>query len=101
VHPDISDEWPSAIVVDSSGNTYTTGVLSSDDTTGGHITSISIIKLNMLGEEQWIYFNDTLGRLSYGNDIASYFSHKIYVAGYTQLLSGDRHLIVLGVDTAG
>ncbi|OGC40524.1 hypothetical protein A2Y85_01365 [candidate division WOR-3 bacterium RBG_13_43_14] len=100
VHPSSSDEWSSAIVVDSLGNTYTTGVLSSDDTTGGHISGISVIKLNTSGQQKWIYFNDTLARHAYGNDIAFKFN-KVYVTGYAQFLNNNKDLIVLCLDTSG
>lgn len=101
VHPDAFGELPAKIAVDSLGNTYTTGVVSSDDTTGGHITGIAIIKLNTLGEEKWIYFNDTLGRLTEGYDIALKNS-KVYATGYTGPSPSNRPVfIVLCVDTSG
>jgi hypothetical protein len=91
---------PFAITVDSFGNTYTTGYLTSQDTTGGHISGICVIKLDTFGQGQWIYFNDTLARLAEGEDIVFKFN-KVYVAGYAQFLGGNKDLIVLCVDTLG
>lgn len=101
VHPSASAERPSAISVDSFGNTYITVVLSSDDTTGGHITGFSIIKLDSNGLQRWIYFNDSMGRLSYGYDIA-YYSLNIYICGYIQSFSpNELRLINACIDTLG
>ena len=101
IHLSSSDERPEAIVVDNLGDTYTTGVLSSDDTTGGHITGIAIIKLNNLGDEKWIYFNDTLGRLTEGYDIALK-NNRVYATGYTGPSPSNYPIfIVLCVDTSG
>ncbi len=96
----VGTDWLSSITTDSSGNTYTAGHLKSSDTTGGHISGIGVIKLNTSGQEQWIYFNDTLARHAYGNDIA-FNSNKVYVAGYAQFLYGNKDLIVLCIDTLG
>jgi len=101
VHPSSSDEWPSAIAVDNLGDTYTTGVLSSDDTTGGKICGIGVTKLNTFGDVKWLYFNDSLGRLSYGYDIAL-DSNKFFVAGYVRSISpNEMRIVTLCVDTMG
>jgi hypothetical protein len=101
VHASYTDEWPAAITIDNIGNTYTTGVICSDDTTGGHLTGIGIIKLNASGQERWIYFNDTLGRLNHGYDIA--YKNKLYVTGYAEYFYPVHkfHHITLCLDTGG
>jgi hypothetical protein len=90
VEPMISDV-PYAIDADSSGNNYTTGYLSA---------GLGIIKLNSTGEEKWVYCNDTLGAGAYGQDIVECFK-EIYVAGYSQSVSGNKDLIIANVDTSG
>ncbi len=101
IHPSYTDEWPAALTIDHFGNSYTTGVICSDDTTGGHLTGIGVIKLNSAGQERWIYFNDTLGRLNYGYDIA--YKNKLYVTGYAEYFYPVHkfHLVALCLDTTG
>ncbi|MEO0123665.1 MAG: SBBP repeat-containing protein, partial [candidate division WOR-3 bacterium] len=92
---------PSAIIADSSGNTYTTGHLTSQDTTGGHIEGVCVIKLDSSGELKWCYFNDSLGRLTAGYDIAMK-NNRVYVTGYTgPSPSNSPVFISLCVDTNG
>lgn len=98
IHPSYTDEWPAALIIDHFGNSYTTGVICSDDTTGGHLTGIGVVKLNVSGQERWIYFNDTMGRLNYGYDIACK-NNQIYVTGYFQSAT-EMRCVTLCIDTA-
>lgn len=101
VHPSNTDERPSAITIDNNGNSYTTGIICSDDTTGGHLTGIGVIKVNPSGQEQWIYFNDTLGRLNYGYDIV--YKKKLFITGYAEYFYPVHKVnrIILCLDTTG
>ncbi len=97
VYPSNTDEWPSAITIDNNGNSYTTGVICSDDTTGGHLTGIGVIKVNPSGQERWIYFMDILGRLNYGYDI-KHKDNKLYVTGYV-MSATEMRCVTLSIDT--
>src|SRR4030042_3224103 len=77
VNPGFSD-IPYAIIVDSLGNTYTTGYTR----VGSSGSGLGIIKLNTLGIEQWFYYLDTLGTGETGTDIALKYN-SVYATGYT------------------
>ena len=83
-------EWPTTVVVDGIGNSYTTGLISNADTSG-----IGIIKLDSAGLIDWFYFNDTFGGGA-GYDMVYAFG-DLYLAGVT----GDGRMIVICVDTLG
>lgn len=85
-------EYPTAIVVDSMGNTYLTGLIHI-----GITQVVGIIKLDSLGNEKWLYHGDTLYG-GVGNDITCMFN-KIYLTGIKIDTTGN--MVVTGVDTAG
>lgn len=95
VHPDIGDEWPNAIAVDSFGNSYVTGVIGPVDTsdTGG----VGVILLDLNGNEKGVY---KLIPGGYGNDIVISCGY-IYIIGdaYTQV--GYPNFLILCTDTIG
>lgn len=86
-----SSEYPCATASDSVGNTYTTGCIFSGSSRG-----LGIIKLNTIGGNEWLYFNDTLGNGEIGMDVVFEFN-RVYLTGGT----GMDQLVVLSVDTLG
>jgi len=83
-------EWPSVIVADSVGNSYTTGLISAAETSG-----IGIIKLNSAGGIQWLYFNDSFGG-GVGYDLI-FKDGQLFLGGVT----GTGHMVAICVDTSG
>lgn len=95
VHPDIGDEWPSKIVVDSFGNSYTTGVIGPVDTLDR--CGLGVIWLNMNGNEKGVY---KLFPRSYGHGIAINHGY-MYIAGDASTPVGYPTFLILCADTTG
>lgn len=85
-----SGDFPEAIAVDSSGNSYITGYFSgtvdfgSGDITAIGSTDIFIVKLNSSGTFQWVKTYGGAGGLSFGNDIAIDSYGNSYITGFFQ-----------------